>query len=53
MWQTKSEKEIIRKNIWKKLSKEIKHKNKKFINFKKVRVSVITHWLKQYNLRQK
>lgn len=39
-------------NIWKRLSQEIKTKNKKFINFKQVRTSVITHWLKQYNLRQ-
>lgn len=39
-------------NIWKRLSQEIKSKNKKFINFKQVRTSVITHWLKQYNLRQ-
>ena len=39
-------------NIWKRLSQEIKNGNKKFINFKQVRTSVITHWLKQYNLRQ-
>lgn len=39
-------------NIWKKLSKEIKEQNKKFTNFQQVRASVITHWLKQYNLRQ-
>jgi site-specific recombinase XerD len=38
--------------IWKGFTKEIKAKNKKFINFKQVRTSVITHWLKQYNLRQ-
>lgn len=38
--------------IWKGLTKEIKAQNKKFINFKQVRTSVITHWLKQYNLRQ-
>jgi integrase/recombinase XerD len=39
-------------NIWKRLSAEIRNTNKKFINFKQVRTSVITHWLKQYNLRQ-
>lgn len=39
-------------NIWKRLSGEIKNSNKKFINFLQIRASVITHWLKQYNLRQ-
>ena len=39
-------------NIWKVLSKEIKTQNKKFINFQQIRTSIITHWLKQYNLRQ-
>ncbi len=39
-------------NIWKRLSQDIKQANSKFINFKQVRSSVITHWLKQYNLRQ-
>jgi len=39
-------------NIWKRLSGEIRNTNKKFINFKQVRTSVIMHWLKQYNLRQ-
>jgi site-specific recombinase XerD len=38
--------------IWKSLSKAIKEQDSKFINFKQVRTSVITHWLKQYNLRQ-
>ncbi len=38
--------------IWKGLSKEIKERHKNFINFKQVRTSVITHWLKQHNLRQ-
>ena len=38
--------------IWKGFTKEIKTQNKKFINFKQVRTSVITHWLKQHNLRQ-
>jgi integrase/recombinase XerD len=39
-------------NIWKRLSQEIRNNNKKFINFRQVRTSVITHWLKQHNLRQ-
>lgn len=38
--------------IWKGLSKEVKSNNPKLINFKQVRTSVITLWLKQYNLRQ-
>lgn len=38
--------------IWKGLSKEIKQQHPKFSNFRQVRTSVITHWLKQYNLRQ-
>ena len=38
--------------IWKSLTKEIKEQHSDFINFKQVRTSVITHWLKQYNLRQ-
>jgi site-specific recombinase XerD len=43
--------------IWKSLTKEIKAQYNQaegisFINFKQVRTSVITHWLKQYNLRQ-
>ena len=38
--------------IWKGLTNEIKEQHPKFINFKQVRTSVITHWLKQYNLRQ-
>jgi site-specific recombinase XerD len=38
--------------IWKGLTKEVKEQHKGFINFKQVRTSVITHWLKQYNLRQ-
>jgi integrase/recombinase XerD len=40
------------KEIWKRLSQEIREQNKDFINFKQVRTSVITHWLKQYNLRE-
>lgn len=39
-------------NIWKRLTPDMKTANKKFINFQQVRASVITHWLKQYNLRQ-
>jgi site-specific recombinase XerC len=38
--------------IWKGLTNDIKSKYKQFVNFKQVRTSVITHWLKQYNLRQ-
>jgi integrase/recombinase XerD len=38
--------------IWKALSKEIKAQNPKFINFKQVRTSIISRWLKQYNLRE-
>lgn len=40
------------KEIWKRLSDEIREQNKDFINFKQVRTSVITHWLKEFNLRQ-
>jgi len=39
-------------NIWKGLRKEIKAICPRFINFKQVRTSVITHWLSSYNLRQ-
>jgi site-specific recombinase XerD len=39
-------------HIWKRLSEEIREVNSDFINFKQVRTSVITHWLKQFNLRQ-
>lgn len=39
-------------NIWKRLRDDIKTQNKKFINFQQVRASIITHWLKGYNLRQ-
>ena len=38
--------------IWKSLTKELKTQNPKVVNFKQVRASVITHWFKQYNLRQ-
>lgn len=38
-------------HIWKRLSQEIKEQNPKFINFKQVRTSVITHWLGENNLR--
>ena len=39
-------------NAWKALSQEVKKICPRFINFKQVRTSVITHWLGQYNLRQ-
>jgi len=39
-------------NVWKRLTTDIKAQNKKFTGFTQVRASVITHWLKQYNLRQ-
>jgi site-specific recombinase XerD len=39
-------------NIWKALSAEVKQLCPRFINFKQVRTSVITHWLSGYNLRQ-
>lgn len=41
-----------RLEIWKGLTREIKEQNTRFINFKQVRASVITHWLSQYNLRE-
>ena len=41
-----------RLQVWKGLSKELQSQHTKFINFKQVRASVITHWLKQYNLRE-
>ena len=39
-------------NIWKRLTAEVREKNPRFKNFLQVRTSVITHWLKAYNLRQ-
>lgn len=39
-------------NIFKRLTEELKEQNPKFINFLQVRASVITYWLKKYNLRQ-
>jgi site-specific recombinase XerD len=39
-------------NIFKRLTDELKEQNPKFINFLQVRASVITYWLKNYNLRQ-
>lgn len=48
--QTKTSTETL--SIWKGLSKDIKERNPKFINFKQVRTTVITKWLKQYNLRE-
>ncbi len=38
--------------IWKGLTKELKEQESKFIKIGQIRNSVITHWLKQYNLRQ-
>ena len=38
--------------IWKVLTREIKEKHPKFINLRQIRTSVITHWLKQHNLRE-
>ena len=38
--------------IWKGLRNDIRKYNPKFINFKQVRTSVITHWLKDGNLRE-
>ena len=38
--------------MWKGLTKDIKATNPNFINFKQVRTTVITKWLKQYNLRE-
>ena len=38
--------------IWKGLTKELKSQEESFINFKQVRTSVISHWLKSYNLRE-
>jgi site-specific recombinase XerD len=39
-------------NIYKRLTEELKEHHPKFINFLQVRASVITYWLKNYNLRQ-
>ena len=39
-------------NIWKRLAQEIKEEHPKFIRLRQIRTSVITHWLKQYNLRE-
>lgn len=39
-------------NVFKRLTEELKEQNPRFINFLQVRSSVITQWLKQYNLRQ-
>ena len=39
-------------NVFKRLTEELKEQNPRFINFLQVRSSVITHWLKNYNLRQ-
>lgn len=39
-------------NIMQKLVKELKAKNKKLIDVKQIRTSVITNWLKTHNLRK-
>lgn len=39
-------------NIWKRLTADVRKQQPRFTNFLQVRTSVITHWLKQYNLRQ-
>lgn len=39
-------------NVWKRLTKDIKEQQPRFINFLQVRSSVIVHWLKHHNLRQ-
>ncbi|MFT7156832.1 MAG: site-specific recombinase XerD [Parvicella sp.] len=39
-------------DIWKRLTLDLKKENKKFVNFKQVRASIITDWLKHYNLRK-
>lgn len=38
-------------HLWKRLSEELRKNNPRFINFKQVRTSVITHWLGSHNLR--
>jgi site-specific recombinase XerD len=38
--------------IFKSLTNDVKEQNPRFINFLQVRTSVITQWLKHYNLRQ-
>ena len=48
----KQTKEPSTKNIYKRLTEELQEQNFKFVNFLQVRASVITHWLKNYNLRQ-
>lgn len=45
-------KEVGILNIFKRLTEDLRNHNPKFINFLQVRASVITHWLKQYNLRE-
>lgn len=38
--------------IWKRLTKDLQELNERFINFKQIRASIITDWLKHYNLRK-
>lgn len=39
-------------NIIQRLTKKLKQQHSKVMNVKQIRTSVITHWLKMYNLRQ-
>ena len=39
-------------DIWKRLTQDVKKANERFVNFKQIRTSVITDWLKKYNLRK-
>lgn len=39
-------------NIWKRFSQELTEQHPRFIKFKQIRSSVITHWLKKHNLRE-
>lgn len=39
-------------NIWKRLGGELRTTTPRFVNFRQVRASVITHWLGRHNLRE-
>lgn len=39
-------------HVFKPLTKQVKSLDKHFLNFKQIRASVITHWLKTYGLRK-
>ena len=49
---TKEKQSKISRTSFRSLTLSLRKQNKKFINFKQIRASVITHWLKQQNLRQ-